>query len=552
MSRRSVWLLFLVVWAVYLGVGLYLAFGMQFFIGDSLSRVQAAQSVLFSRDPHLSAIGFIFTPLTAMVQLPLTALTPLWPPMTTDAVSAAIMSSAFMSGAVVQVSGVARDRGLPSWMAIAVTVCFAANPMIVFYAANGMSEAPYLFFLCWAARRLMRWVDTDDVHDLIIAGLAFALGYLTRYDGGAASLAGALLVAVVTFRRTPSEKRWSRTLIDTAIVVSPSAMAFFTWAYISWLITGELFAQTSSQYGNSSIIEQSGGTGSDTAAVALGFSLTELAILAPLLPLVLALVLVIRFRRRRLYPVMAVLAIFVAVLAFQVLSYMRGTTFGFLRFYITVIPLSAIVALLIIPARRTVPYRRLGGHAQIPAVREHPRHRRAYLVMGLVGVLGVLIGIPSTTYGMASPKYAPQEFALVTLTAPRPDTTSQRYLDAQRVARTFSTERALAQYLDRLNLPDGSVICDTVYGFAVVVRSTHPKQFVIPSDEDFTEILNDPKGNRVQYILAVPKEGRGESDAVNIRYPTMYTDGAQIASLVLEAPNDGANQPTWRLYQVTG
>ena len=39
-------------------------------MGDALSRVQAAESVLFSRDPHLAAIGFIFTPLTAMVQIP--------------------------------------------------------------------------------------------------------------------------------------------------------------------------------------------------------------------------------------------------------------------------------------------------------------------------------------------------------------------------------------------------------------------------------------------------------------------------------------------------
>ena len=28
------------------------------------------ESVLFSRDPHLAAIGFIFTPLTAMVEIP--------------------------------------------------------------------------------------------------------------------------------------------------------------------------------------------------------------------------------------------------------------------------------------------------------------------------------------------------------------------------------------------------------------------------------------------------------------------------------------------------
>lgn len=39
-------LVFGVCWAVYLAVGAYLAVDQQYFFGDALSRVQAAQSVL--------------------------------------------------------------------------------------------------------------------------------------------------------------------------------------------------------------------------------------------------------------------------------------------------------------------------------------------------------------------------------------------------------------------------------------------------------------------------------------------------------------------------
>ena len=53
--------------AVYLAVGYWLQVRHGFILGDALSRVSAAQGALFSRDPHLAAIGFIFTPLTAMV-----------------------------------------------------------------------------------------------------------------------------------------------------------------------------------------------------------------------------------------------------------------------------------------------------------------------------------------------------------------------------------------------------------------------------------------------------------------------------------------------------
>ena len=70
-ARRTSWPL-----SVYLAVGYWLQVGNGFILGDALSRVSAAQSALFSRDPHLAAIGFIFTPLTAMVQIPAVCLEP--------------------------------------------------------------------------------------------------------------------------------------------------------------------------------------------------------------------------------------------------------------------------------------------------------------------------------------------------------------------------------------------------------------------------------------------------------------------------------------------
>ncbi len=72
----------------------------------------------------------------------------------------------------------------------------------------------------------------------------------------------------------------------------------------------------------------------------------------------------------------------------------------------------------------------------------------------------------------------------------------------------------------------------------------------LPSDPDFVDLLNDPEDQGVRYLLAVPPTGRGISDALNVRYPTLYETGADIATLELEIPNDGDSQPTWRLYRV--
>lgn len=546
--RRQVIALFVAAWLLYLVIGVWLAADVRWYFGDSLSRVQSAQSVLFSRDPHLSAIGFIFTPLTAIVQLPLTALTPIFPAMTTSALSAAVMSSLFMAGSVVQISGIARDRGVAPWISIIVTACYALNPMIVLYGANGMSEAPYLFFLAWAGRRLIRWVDTDDVHDLVAAGMALGFAYLTRYDGAAAALGTGAVVALVTFRRSDRADRVKRVILDVALVALPSFVAFVIWALTSWLITGNLFAQLSSAYGNAAIIRQSGGSGSATPGEALWFSATELFILAPLFPLLLVLVVIVRRRRRRIYPLLVPMVVIGLVIAFQVYSYSRGSTFAFLRFYMTVIPLSAVVALLALPARRPNPTRRPGAHASRPHI--VVRRGFGYVALGMCAVVTMAIAVPTTAVGMGSPTYAPQEFAVYSLGA-GDDSVDQKTLDARRVIRSFRTERSIAQYLDGLNLPDGSVLCDTVYGFAVVAQSQRPKQFVIPSDEDFTEIVNEPGENGVRYILAVPRSGRGVSDALNVRFPTLYENGARIGVLVLEARNVGADLPDWRIYRVT-
>jgi hypothetical protein len=133
---------------------------------------------------------------------------------------------------------------------------------------------------------------------------------------------------------------------------------------------------------------------------------------------------------------------------------------------------------------------------------------------------------------------------------PNADRVDDRSAVERSIVATYSTERKIAEYLDDLDLPDSSVLVETVYGFAVVAASQDPKTFVVPSDPHFTELLNDPVHTGVEYLLAVPPKGRGRPDALNVRYPTLFDTGAGIATLELEIPNDGDSQPTWRLYRV--
>jgi len=548
-ERRLKTLFFAVSAAVYIAVGYWLQVRHGFILGDSLARVAASQSALFSREPHLAAIGFIFTPLTALVQLPLIALSPLWPALTERAFAASVMSAIFMAGAVVQILSMGIDRGLPRWFGVGVATLFAIHPMIVFYGSNGMSEAPFIFFMTWAVRRLLLWMVDDDVHHLIVAGgIAMGLAYLTRYDALACIAAAGALVAITTYRRASSPPRVRRAILDLVIISGPGSLAFVGWAIASWLITGEGFAQFTSEYGNKAILEQSGATAPGLFP-GLGFAIVCTLLLAPTLIPLGAWAGFLRWRRPRMSMLVPPVVIFGAALAFQALTFAVGGTFAFLRFFIVAIPFAATLALLAVPDGAFVAAVRPGRHALGPSSVPSTRSvggRPAY--PAVVALFAVSVAVAG--WGMSLPHYAPQEYALGAVLNPDPDSVSPRKSVEHRIARTFSTERQLARYLDELDLPPSSVLADTVYGFAVIAASHKPKTFVLPSDPDFVRILNDPSARGAKYLLAVPATGRGISDTLNKRYPTLYDDGAEIATLELEVPNDGDAQPNWRLYRV--
>nr|WP_027507156.1 glycosyltransferase family 39 protein [Rhodococcus sp. UNC23MFCrub1.1] len=538
--------LFSALSAAYFAIGAVLSLRFGLMMGDALSRTYAAQAVLHSRDPHVAAIGFVFTPVTALLQLPLVAFSDLLPAITRWNLSAVAVSALFMAGAVLQIRGICVDRGLGRIQTSSLTAVFAINPMIVFYAANGMSEAVFLFFLCWTVRRLVRWISTDDVHELLVAGIALALAYLTRYDAVAAIAAAAGLVFTVTaLRRGWAHRKvmLRRAVLDAVLVAGPGLIAFLGWATTSWLITGEAFAQFSSAYGNTAILAQSGG-GTDDPVGNTASVLTALLALGPAIPLLLPSVAGLSWRRRDAEFLVAPI-LFGAVLAFQALTYITGSTFGFLRFFIAAIPLAAVGCAQVLSARGTITARRPGEYARDRIGPAAPRDRTTFRRVVAAGTVAVsLVSLPLTTYVFLQPSLSPQQYAVGHLLDRNPPA------QAQQIIASFSTERAIADYLDAQNLPDGSVLTDSVYGFAVVAASARPRQFIVPSDEDFTTVLNDPADAGVQLMLTVPNTGRGESDALNRRYPTIWDNGAQIGLLDVEVPNDGADQPTWRIYRV--
>src|SRR6266849_1811133 len=187
--------------ATYLAIAFYLVYVGHLVLGDAVSRVGNAYHVFYSRDPHLAAIGFVWSPIPSLAVMPLLPAKAFWPDLVRLGFAGNIVSAAFMAGAVYLVHAILVEISVDRLPRYGLTLAFAMHPMIVYYAANGMSEAGLLFFLLLATHYFIRWVETRSPTEEVFIGFALAGAYLTRYEALPAAAAVILVVLIASYRR---------------------------------------------------------------------------------------------------------------------------------------------------------------------------------------------------------------------------------------------------------------------------------------------------------------------------------------------------------------
>jgi len=534
-SRSGV--LFFALAVLYFTVGYVLIVRYNIFEGDSISRVANAGYVLMSRDPHLSAMGFVWNPLPSMVELPILLFDRWWPDLRTQALAGAIQSALFMAGAALMVRQIARDRGLAAgWRRLAVA-SFALQPMIIFYGGSGMSEAAETFCVLWCVRHLMQWSEKRRIGDLAWAGIALGIGYLTRYEVVPAALGAAVFVAVLEARRagTGVRTRIASVMAHVTIVMFPITLAIIAWALSGWVINHELFATVSSQYGNADQVAagiRRGDVVRDSPNVWVLISARLLG-MQPFVGIAVAVSLTYATIARK--PVLLVpLAVFGPVLAFAAWGQYSASTFAWFRFYLLAIPLVVCIALACWSPTDSP---RHAWSAKTPVSR----------IAAALICLSILVGFPVTVRAELNPLIdtSPRQLAFNSLLYP------DRVSPEGWYRQLLFHERWIADYLDRMRLPDGSVVMDTAYTFGVWVSSERPKQFVVNSDYDFKAALNRPWAFGIRYLL-VTNPAFTDADAINLRYSSIWNDGAGFSQLVLSVIDGVSDNDRYRLYRVTG
>jgi hypothetical protein len=530
--------LFVALAAVYAGVGTLLTLRYGLIDADGISRVANAGYVLMSRDPHLSAIGFVWNPLPSLVEIPLLWFSQWWPELRTQGLAAVLQSALFMAGGGLMVRRIALDRGVgTAWRWIAVA-CFALNPVIIIYGGSGMSEAAETFTTLWCARYLLLWLQSKRVGDLAWAGVALGVGYLARYEVTVVACGVGLLVGAVEFLRTRRETRIASAILSVVIVLFPFTVAFVVWAVTGWIVNDTLFATLTSKYGNGSQIAESMSRSVVLAQAGdESWSLISARLLAmqPFVGVAVFLGVVTSMLRGR-FDGLVPIAVFGPVLAFAAWGQHTSTTFGWFRFYLLAIPLVVCVALACWPATDTP------GTPKPSWWRLGPLEARAG---ALLLCASLLIGFPVTAKSMLNQDIGNQQlqFGLNSLLDPETNRPEDQWY-----RRMLNNERLLADYLDSKKLPDGSVLMDTFHGWGIWLSSDDPRQFVVTSDYDFRAALNRPWDFGIQYIVD-SNPAHSAANAVNLRYPSFWYDGAGIATMVYSGRGDTGDE-RWRVFKV--
>ena len=515
------WIVFGISFLLYALLGWAGAYFVQTYNWDGVSRIAQAHGVLFSRDPHLAALGFIWPPLPALTDLPfLLALKPLGLVL----LAGPIMSALYAAFALAMLSDILRRFSLPVGWRVIWIVAFGAHKLIVHNSVMGLSEAPFLAFLLLSLNGFMMWERDRRPSGLLWAGVGAAIAVYCRYE--ALAWAAVVVVAIVWQLLFDTRRLWSSKASGSVIAfITPPVWALVLWVFANWQITGNPIyflvgpGSTATTPDTAHVV---GPThpfyyAQDSIVGSILLVLREILDLAPLvLPASILLVGLTIWRRR--WPDMAYLALAWSIVAFTFLIAFRGLLPPWTRYFFWILPAGVVTA----------------GAAFRASPVGWPRHT----VAGATSLLMLFptIWLPLQAWPQIQ-QPTPQRLISAVILAPE---AAYAALGGQ-----LDEFVDMATYLN--SQPPGKLtMIDASVGSGIVFYLDRPDQLVITTDQDFFPVLASPVGKVSQVLVPRPTlDTKGRSEIVKL-YPGLYDGGEPWARLIHEFPGEGG----WRLFQV--
>jgi hypothetical protein len=517
--------LFLFAFIVYMVVADYLVIHLHYMNADAYTRVADATYVLYSRDPHLGAIGFIWPPLPGLLNIPILAVSHWFPFLITRAFSGSVESALFGAGTVVLINlGLRRAGVIPPvrWLVLLVWI---ANPMTALYSAQGMSEAPFVFFVIASFLSFLRWTDSRKPGELAALGVLVGLGTLVRIEMIPVALA---VGAGVLFCSLGRKVSWRQLETQMLLYALPAVFVLSLWIGSTWVIEHDPLYILHSNYSQQAAVTSGFGASAVGDFTQWHNVVTYLGLqYLQLLPAVVVLVgavavrvLVAKDRR----PGLVLLGLALPVPLVDMYLLHAGNLPVILRYQIYVIPYSIVLGIYLLKE-----FRRFSPRVVSIA---------ALLLAAVFGISNI------STFDLMSDVHRAPEESVAILAAE--NNVSAGAVNSQ--MDPYDAAGVVSQAVALADKDHGLVAMDTFRGSAVFMTAPNRGIYVVTSDEDFEAVVNQPQVYHVEYFLVPKPEGESLLDHINQLYPTLWANGDNFATKVAEI----GGQLHWRLYRIVG
>lgn len=518
--------LFTVCFAGYAALGYRVVVQQHVVVFDALARLSHAYFVWHNQPPKLAAIGFVWPPLATVVFLPFSAIKPL----ATSLVALPLTSAVFAAALICVLNRLFQLAEMPRPQRYLLLLAFAVNPMILFYATNGMSEIVYLYFLVAGVYFFFKWYLNRVAASLILAAACFSAGILSRYEviTWAILLTGIILVALI-------RQHVSRTELEgtTIAYLAPISYGVSLWLFFNWLILDDpLFFLRNQAPGGT---RRPGEVDASLTVAGDGIPAGELArrileLNVQLFPLTLAVLLAVVglfvFRRDLMSFTIAALISLNAAFTGILIYVSNAESYIQLRYNMRAMPLALVgVAWLYLVARE--------------------RGRRTLLVAGAFAIMVTSLPLTWNTMKTFEIQYMEQAFTRAISTWDDQEGTGS--IGGYGVG--IAAQRDVAERIKRTIAGRDAILTDDAQTFSVMLLTGRPSLFfdrIDKGDQEWLDVLERPWG-RVRYVLI----SRGGDDFVRLRYPgladgtargftTVFsTSGFVLASVAERAPSAG-------------
>ncbi len=213
--------------------------------GDAESHLNIAKRVVHSITPGAAQLGGIWLPIPHILLVPFVSIDFLWRTGLAGSIVSGIsyiISNLYLFWTITSITG-------KKYLGFIGFFVFALNPNILYLQSTPMTELVLIMFFILSSYYFIQFIqDTESIISLILAGFFAFLASLSRYDGWFLVLFQALCIGLLFIRRIHTRKGWFE--MEGKLVLY-STLAFFgmlIWMVWDWLILGDPFYFTNSQF----------------------------------------------------------------------------------------------------------------------------------------------------------------------------------------------------------------------------------------------------------------------------------------------------------------